>query len=275
MEPEENDLGECDEDEANSMGTESELSQGDESLDDVSTKKRKMEAALRKQDRYVPAPKSYSTEQLYNSPPPAYATFASNRNKGRSEPSLDPYADYDDAASNKSYQLPNHQLPRRLAFESYDENSSESSEIVNRKRGEPRSSSFRRALIPGLPSQPEPVQPYQPKRRKQPRKYRSLEKAVNEIGKPPSYNDGDDDSDDDVGSHLPSLPPEYRSDSGRDSSDADHERTPFNPASNNHGKDRAESPTLEYDSDSSSEKDHLTNGKALAQPEILSYSSFV
>ncbi len=234
-----------------------------------------MEAALREQDKYA-GPRSYSTEQLYNSPPPAYATFAGNRSKGRSEPLLDPYADLDDDMSSKPYQLPYRPPTRRSAFEPYDGESSESSDLANRKRGDPRSSSFRRALFTaGGPSQPEPEQPYEPNRKPQPRKYRSLEKAVNENGKPPSYHDDDDDDDDDVRSHQPSLPPEYRSDSGRDSSD-DHDRTPLTQASSRYNPhDRAESPAPDYDSDDQSEKHRLTDGRPTPQPEISSYSSFV
>ncbi|CAB4039395.1 sidekick-like isoform X1 [Paramuricea clavata] len=276
---EESEPEEEEEEAASSLETKSDLSQSDESSDDVSTKKRKMEAALREQDKYAHT-RSYSTEQLYNSPPPAYATFANSRNKGRSEPLLDPYADFDDGVSSKPYQLPYRPPTRRSGFD-YDGESSESSDIANRKRGDPRSSSFRRALLPGAgapggPSQPEPERPYEPKRKPQARKYRSLEKAVNENGKPPSYHDDDDDDDLGSGSRQPSLPPEYRSDSGRDSSDADHDRTPLTQASSRYNpQDGAESPAPEYDSDDSSEKHRLTNGKATPQPEISSYSSFV
>ncbi|XP_028395112.1 protein sidekick-1-like [Dendronephthya gigantea] len=261
---------EQEEDEASSLETKSDI-ESDESSDDISTKKQKMEKALREQDKYR-APKSYSTEQLHNSPPPAYATFASNRGKGRSEPFLDPFGDFDDDINSKSYQLPYRPPTRRSAFEAYDGESSESSEIANRKRGDPRSSSFRRALVTGGPSQPEPERPYEPNRRPQPRKYRSLEKAVNENTKPPSYHDDDDDDDD---SHRPSLPPEYRSDSGRESSD-DHERIPLTQANSRYEReDRSESPAPEYYSDDSSGRRRLTGGGPTPQPEISSYSSFV
>jgi hypothetical protein len=260
---------ERDEEDASSLETKSDVSESDESSDDVSTKKRKMEAALREQDKKYP--RSYSTEELHNSPPPAYATFASTRGKGRSQPILDPDADFDDGASNKPYQLPYRPATRRSAFEPYDGESSESSDLANRKRGDPRSSSFRRALFTAEPSQPEPERPYEPK--PQPRKYRSLEKAVNENGKPPSYHDDDDD--DDVRSRQPSLPPEYRSDSGRDSSD-DHDRTPLTQGSSRHRpQNRAESPVPDYHSDDSSERRRLTDGQPTPQPEISSYSSFV
>ena len=252
------------EEEASSMETKSDLSESDDSSEDISTKKRKMEAALRLQGEFLPS-KSYSTENIHNSPPPAYATFAS-RGKGRSEPFLDPYEDYDDEGSSKPFYRP---PTRRSAFEPYEGESSENSDFSNRKRGDPRSSSFRRALVPSGPSQPEPERPYEPSRKPQPRKYRSLEKAVNENGKPPSYHD-DDDDDDDVRSHQPSLPPEYRSDSGRDSND---DREPLTQSSSRYNRrDRSESPAPEYDSDNSSERRRLTNG---TQPEISSYSSFV
>ena len=234
-----------------------------------------MEAALREQDKNA-GRRSYSTEQLFNSPPPAYATFASNRNKGRSEPVLDPYEDFDDDVNvnHKPYQLPYRPPTKRSAFQPYDGESSESSDLANRKRGDPRSSSFRRALISPEASQPEPERPYKPK--PQPRKYRSLEKAVNENGKPPSYHDDDDDDydDDDVRSGQPSLPPEYRSDSGRDSSD-DHDRTPLTQGSRYPPQNRAESPVPDYHSDDSSERRRLTEGQPTPQPEISSYSSFV
>ena len=267
-EPEEDEEPEeQEEEEASSMETKSDLSESDDSSEDISTKKRKMEAALRQQGEFLP-PKSYSTENIHNSPPPAYMTFASNRGKGRSEPFLDPYEDFDDEGSKKPYRPPT----RRSAFEPYDGESSESSDIANRKRGDPRSSSFRRALVQSGPSQPEPERPYESSRKPQPRKYRSLEKAVNENGKPPSYHDDDDDDD-----YQPSLPPEYRSDSGRESnyeSNDDHES--LTQASSRHNRhDRAESPSPEYDSDDSSERRRLTNGKSVPQPEISSYSSFV
>ena len=269
-EPEEEDREE-EEEEASSLSTKSNLSDSDESSDDIATKKRKMEAALRDEEKYRPGIRSHSTDQLHNSPPPAYATFAS-RGKGRSQPSLDPYADYDDDFGGKPYQLPYRPPTRRSAFEPYDGESSESSDLANRRRNDPRSSSFRRALFTGGPSQPEPERPYEPSSRPQPRKYRSLEKAVNENGKPPSYHDDDDDDDDD-GSGQRSLPPEYRSDSGRDSSD---DREPLTQRSGRHRpQDRAESPAPEYDSDDSTEKQRLTNGRPAPQPEISSYSSFV
>ena len=72
---------ELEEEEASSLETKSDI-ESDESSDDISTKKQKMEKALREQDKYR-APRSYSTDQLHNSPPPAYATFASNRGKGK------------------------------------------------------------------------------------------------------------------------------------------------------------------------------------------------
>lgn len=267
-EPEEEQEEEDEEEEASSMETKSDLSESDDSSEDISTKKRKMEAALRQQGEFLP-PKSYSTENIHNSPPPAYATFATNQGKGRSEPFLDPYEDFDDEGSRKPYRPPT----RRSAFEPYEGESSESSDIANRKRGDPRSSSFRRALVQSGPSQPEPERPYEPSRKPQPRKYRSLEKAVNENGKPPSYHDDDDDDDDDVRSHQPSLPPEYRSDSGRDSNDDGEPLTQASSRYNRH--DRTESPAPEYDSDDSSERRRLTDGRSIPQPEISSYSSFV
>ena len=250
--------------------------ESDESEDDIATKKSKMAAAFREEEKYYP-PKSYSTDQLHNSPPPAYATFASTRNKGRSEPVLDPYADIDDDdVTDKPYRPPT----RRSAFEPYDGESSDGSEVANRKRGDPRSSSFRRALVTaGGPSQPEPERPYepQPNRRPTPRKYRSLEKAVNENAKPPSYHDDDDDDETSSRSRQASLPPEYRSDSGRDSSD-EHDRMPLTHGSSRYNpRDRAESPAPAYHSDDSlsSDKHRLTDGRPKPQPEISSYSSFV
>lgn len=271
----EDDEEEVEEEDASSLETKSDMSQS-ESEDDIPTKKRQLKEALEEQDKYhphsKPRPRSFSFDNVQGSPPPAYATFAS-RNAARSVPSLDPYKEFD------------------------DDDDSGSSGIQNRKRDDPRSSSFRRALFSGKPDsepQPEPERPIghkpEPARRPKPtpRKYRSLEKAVNDAANPPSYEDDDDDDVDndniDVDVRQPGLsrrftsPPDYRSDSGRDSSD-DHDRVPLTqPQGGYDASERSDSPAPAYqssneDSSENPDRHHLINGEA--QPEISAYSSFV
>ena len=282
-----------DEEEESDIKSKSDLASdlaSDSDSDDIPTKKSQMKAEFEKKD-YPPYTKPsrgfHSQEDLYGSPPPAYATFA-GRGNARSEPFLKPFNDFDDQPTGS--RNPFGRPPTRRAhsqYEPYDYDSSDSSEVQRRKRGDPRSSSFRRALFSGKP-EPEPERPIDdeapPRGRRpkpMPRKYRSLEKAVNEAAKPPSY---DDDDDVDVRIRQPSSsdrysnPPEYRSDSGRESYEDDFDRPlvkstgPYNPPG------RSESPAPAYQSsEDSSELDRLRllSGNARPEPEISSYSSFV
>lgn len=304
MDESEEDEEEREEDEASSLETKSDVSES-ESEDDIPTKKRQMEEALREQDKYYPnskPPRSFSSDNVQGSPPPAYATFA-NRGNARSEPFLDPYGELDDD-DDENRRNPNaHPSPfnrpptrrTRSAFSPYDGDESDSSEIQRRKRGDPRSSSFRRALISGKP-EPEPERPVgferDPDRRPKPtpRKYRSLEKAVNESAKPPSYEDDDDDDDVDVEIRQPDLsrrfmtPPDYRSDSGRESgrdSSDDHDRVPLTQSRGRFdlsGGSESPAPAYHSSTDDSSEnpdRRRLLDPDENPQPEISSYSSFV
>ena len=296
-EEEEGDDDEDDEERASSMETKSDVSQSQsqsESEDDIPTKKRQLKEALEEQDKYHPhskPPRSFSSDNVHSSPPPAYATFA-GRGNARSEPFLDPFDELDDDGNIR----PKTRRGQSASAMPYDGDDSDSSDLQHLKRGDPRSSSFRRALFSGKP-EPEPERPltYKPEpasRHKQtPRKYRSLEKAVNENAKPPSYEDDDDDDDDDVEVDVrqPSSsrrfvsppfasPPDYRSDSGRDSSD-DHDRAPLTTRSRGSYEDppeRSESPAPAYQSSTDDSSEHrLINGNTKPQPEISSYSSFV
>ena len=100
-EEEEGDDNEDDEQRASSMETKSDASQSQsqsESEDDIPTKKRQLKEALEEQDKYHPhskPPRSFSSDNVHSSPPPAYATFA-GRGNARSEPFLDPFDELDD-----------------------------------------------------------------------------------------------------------------------------------------------------------------------------------
>ena len=264
-EEEEGDDGdEDDEERASSMETKSDVSQSQsqsESEDDIPTKKRQLKEALEEQDKYHPhskPPRSFSSDNVHSSPPPAYATFA-GRGNARSEPFLDPFDELDDDGNIR----PKTRRGQSASAMPYDGDDSDSSDLQHLKRGDPRSSSFRRALFSGKP-EPEPERPlaYKPEpasRHKQtPRKYRSLEKAVNENAKPPSYEDDDDDDDVEVDVH---------------------DRAPLTTRSRGSYEDppeRSESPAPAYQSSTDDSSEHrLINGNTKPQPEISSYSSFV
>ena len=252
------------------METKSDLDET-ESEDDIPKKKREMK--LRDQDDFYPHSKprrSFSSDNVHGSPPPAYATFASRAN-ARSEPFLEPFHDFDDDP-NDPYKSSFNRPPTRRAvseYAPYDYDSSDSSEVQRRKRGDPRSGSFRRALFSGKP-EPEPERPFvdetapSSRRKPTPRKYRSLEKAVNDSAKPPSY-EGDDDDDIDVRIRQPGMsdrysnPPDYRSDSGRDS----------------YGEDEPAPAYQSSEGSSEMERNRLMSGVPKPEPEISSYSSFV
>ena len=245
-EEEEGDDNEDDEQRASSMETKSDASQSQsqsESEDDIPTKKRQLKEALEEQDKYHPhskPPRSFSSDNVHSSPPPAYATFA-GRGNARSEPFLDPFDELDDDGNIR----PKTRRGQSASAMPYDGDDSDSSDLQHLKRGDPRSSSFRRALFSGKP-EPEPERPlaYKPE----------------------------------PASRHKQTPRKYRSDSGRDSSD-DHDRAPLTTRSRGSYEDppeRSESPAPAYQSSTDDSSEHrLINGNTKPQPEISSYSSFV
>ena len=145
-EEEEGDDGdEDDEERASSMETKSDVSQSQsqsESEDDIPTKKRQLKEALEEQDKYHPhskPPRSFSSDNVHSSPPPAYATFA-GRGNARSEPFLDPFDELDDDGNIR----PKTRRGQSASAMPYDGDDSDSSDLQHLKRGDPRSSRRRR-----------------------------------------------------------------------------------------------------------------------------------